>query len=79
MVKSRTNKAGQFATLVFNQESGFDPELSLFILLKDNGRIKGAGIGLYIGDRNDLKFSQKNFKESWQRIPNCKLYLCKKL
>ena len=62
LVKSRTNKAGQGATLVFNQELGFDPELSLFVLLKDNGRINGAGIGLYIDDRNDIKFSQKNFK-----------------
>lgn len=69
LVKSRTNKAGQAATLVFNQESGFDPELSLFVLLKDNGRIRGAGIGLYIDDRNDMKFSQKNFKEKMANNP----------
>lgn len=62
LVKSRTNKAGQSATLVFNQATGFDSELSLFVLLKNAGRINGAGAYLYIGDRSDIKFSQKNFK-----------------
>ncbi len=63
LVKSRTNKAGQFATLVFNQDIGFDPVLSLFILLKENNRVKGAGAYLYLGDRDDMKFSQKAFKQ----------------
>ena len=43
LVKSRTNKAGQAASLVFNQDMGFDQELSLLQLLKDNGRVNGAG------------------------------------
>lgn len=63
LVKSRTNKAGQFATLVFNQNTGFDAELSLFVMLKEAGRINGAGASFYIGDRSDIKFSQKQFKE----------------
>lgn len=63
LVKSRTNKAGQFATLVFNQDIGFDAILSLFILLKENNRVKGAGAYLYFGDRDDIKFSQKAFKQ----------------
>jgi len=63
LVKSRTNKAGQFATLVFNQDIGFDPVLSLFILLKENNRVKGAGAYLYFVDRDDIKFSQKAFKQ----------------
>lgn len=63
LVKSRTNKAGQFCTLVFDQDNGFDAELSLFILLKEHGKINGAGAYLYIGDRNDMKFSQKTFKD----------------
>ncbi len=50
LVKSRTNKAGQSATLVFNQDNGFDPELSLFIMLKEAGRLGGAGAYLFIGD-----------------------------
>lgn len=64
LVKSRTNKAGQYATLVFNQETGFDEELSLLVLLKNNGRINGAGAYLYIGDHDEIKFSQKKFKET---------------
>ena len=63
LVKSRTNKAGQFATLVFNQDIGFDAILSLFVLLKENNRVKGAGAYLYFGDRDDMKFSQKAFKQ----------------
>ncbi|MCK9198094.1 MAG: hypothetical protein M0P49_00655 [Bacilli bacterium] len=63
LVKSRSNKAGQSATLVFNQDIGFDATLSLFILLKENNRVKGAGAYLYFGDRDDMKFSQKAFKQ----------------
>lgn len=62
LVKSRTSSVGKKTTLVFNYNTGFDTELSLYYLLKSNKKINGAGIGLYIGDRNDLKFSQKNFK-----------------
>ena len=69
LVKSRTNKAGQFATLVFNQNTGFDAELSLFVMLKEAGRINGAGVSLYIGDRSDIKFSQKQFKEKLATNP----------
>ncbi len=63
LVKSRSNKAGQSATLVFNQDIGFDATLSLFILLKENNRVKGAGAYLYFGERDDIKFSQKAFKQ----------------
>lgn len=63
LVKSRTSRAGKVATLVFNQDYGYDEELSLYILLKNANRIKGAGAYLYIGDRDDMKFSQKVFKQ----------------
>lgn len=62
-VKSRTSAAGTGTTLVFNQLEGFDSDLSLFILMKDKGLVNGAGIGMYLADRNDMKFSQKNLKE----------------
>lgn len=63
LVKSRSNKAGNdVVTLLFNQEEGYDPILSLFILLKQKNMINGQGLGMYLGDRNDLKFSQKTFK-----------------
>ena len=66
LLKSRTAAVGQKITLVFNYNVGFDPDLSLYYFLKSRKLINGAGIGLYIGDRNDLKFSQKNLKTKLQ-------------
>ena len=66
LLKSRTAAVGQKTTLVFNYNGGFDAELSLYYFLKTRKLINGAGIGLYIGDRNDLKFSQKNLKNKLQ-------------
>lgn len=69
LVKSRNNRAGKSCTLVFDQDKGFDPELSLFVMLKNAKRVNGAGAYLYIGDRSDIKFSQKNFKEKLHESP----------
>lgn len=69
LVKSRTNIAGSTATLIFNQQTGFDPDLSLYMMLKERGRINGAGAYLYIGDRSDKKFSQKTFKSKLREDP----------
>ena len=66
LLKSRTAAVGQKTILVFNYSVGFDQDLSLYYFLKTRKLINGAGIGLYIGDRNDLKFSQKNFKNKLQ-------------
>ena len=33
------------------------------MFLKQRNLINGAGAYLYLGDRNDIKFSQKQFKE----------------
>lgn len=63
LIKSRNARAGQSTSMVFDQSTGFDPELSLLVLLKNAGRIKGAGAYLYIDDHSDCKFSQKAFKE----------------
>lgn len=69
LVKSRNNRAGKTCTLVFDQDRGFDPELSLFVMLKDAKKINGAGAYLYIGDRSDIKFSQKEFKNKLRSNP----------
>lgn len=69
LVKSRNNRAGKTCTLVFDQNRGFDPELSLFVMLKNEKRINGAGAYLYIGDRSDIKFSQKTFKTKLRENP----------
>lgn len=62
LCKSRTNAPGRKATLVFDYATGFDPELSLYLLLKQTNRINGAGAYLFVGDRDDMKFAQKNIK-----------------
>ena len=63
IVKSRTNKSGrQRCVLVFNQEVGFDQELSMFMMLKINGIIEGSGAYLRIPGC-DVKFAAKNFKK----------------
>lgn len=69
LIKSRNNRAGKSCTLIFDQNNGFDPELSMFLMLKNAKRINGAGAYLYIGDRSDIKFSQKTFKEKLRENP----------
>lgn len=69
LVKSRNNRAGKTCTLVFNQDQGFDPELSLFVMLKNAKRINGAGAYLYVGKYSEVKFSQKNFKQKLRESP----------
>lgn len=63
LCKSRTNKSGKAVPLIFNQISGYDNDLSLLQVLVENKMINGAGAYLYIGDRDDKKFSNKKFKE----------------
>lgn len=62
LLKSRTASAGSKVTLVFDYANGFDADLSLFYFLKQEKLVNGAGAYLYFGNRDDLKFAQKNFK-----------------
>ena len=64
LVKSRTNATKKTVPMIFNKTDGcFDNILSLFMLLKNEGRLKGAGAYLYLEDCPDVKFSQRNFKD----------------
>lgn len=63
ILKSRTCASGRSINLIFDFDRGFDRELSLFYTVKEAGLVNGAGAYLYFGDRNDMKFSQKQFKE----------------
>lgn len=69
IVKSRTNKAGKGATLVFDQNNGYDPDLSLFMYLKENNIIEGAGAYLKLPG-SEIKFSQKQFKQTLYTNPD---------
>ena len=68
IVKSRTNKAGKSATLVFDQNNGYDPDLSLFMYLKENNILEGSGAYLKLPG-SEIKFSQKQFKETLYNNP----------
>lgn len=63
IVKSRTNKSGKSCAVVFDQNNGYDPDLSLFMYLKENNLIEGAGAYLHLPDSN-IKFSQRTFKKT---------------
>lgn len=64
LVKSRTNATKRSVPLIFNKTEGrFDEILSLFHLLKTEGRFSGAGAYQFLDDAPDAKFSQRNFKE----------------
>lgn len=63
VVKSRTNISSRArCLLVYNQETGYDSDLSLFIMLKENKIIEGSGAYLKLPGY-DKKFSQRQFKE----------------
>lgn len=70
LLKSRTSAAGRSVNLIFDYAHGFDRDLSLFYLIKECGLVNGAGAYLYFGDRSDIKFSQKQFKEKLQSNPD---------
>lgn len=70
IVKSRTNRTRRSVPLIFNKSEGmFDDILSLYQLLKDEGRIGGAGSYMYINGLSDIKFSQKEFKKKLAESP----------
>ena len=64
LVKSRTNATKKTVPMIFNKTEGcFDNVLSLFMLLKNEGKFSGAGAYLYLDDCPDIRFSQRNFKQ----------------
>lgn len=70
LIKSRTNATKRAVPMIFNKSEGrFDEILSLFHLLKSEGRFKGAGAYLYLDDCPDIKFGQKNFKQILENNP----------
>ena len=62
MIKSRTNRAGQEVTLVYDQSYGFDRLLSNYQFIKDNKMVRGSGAWFYLDGLPNVKFQQKGFK-----------------
>ena len=71
LCKSRSAIANRVTPLLFSQVQGFIPELSLFLFLQEQGRVHGAGLGMYFDDNKDFKFSYGNFLD---KITNNKEY-----
>jgi ABC-type dipeptide/oligopeptide/nickel transport system ATPase subunit len=61
LIKSRSNKAGKSFELVFDQERGFNNDLSNYMYLKGQGKIKGASRSFYLESAPNIKFAQKDF------------------
>jgi hypothetical protein len=62
-IKSRSNRPNQTATFVYDYDHGFDPILSLYLFLNERGRVNGSGVGMYLDDYNEFKFSMGNLKD----------------
>lgn len=65
LMKSRTNKAGQFANLVYNQEIGFDPVLTQYDFANENDLVEGRNPYRYIIDHKDVKFDSRKFRKEF--------------
>ena len=76
-VKSRTNRPNVETKLVYDQDNGFDPILSLYLFLQEKGRVNGSGVGMYIDDKNDYKFSMGNIKDKLKNKPEFKAIFMK--
>lgn len=78
IIKSRTNRTRRSVPLIFNKTEGmFDNELSLYQLLKENGKIGGAGAYMYLESLPNVKFAQKNFKQKLQETPELQVAFAK--
>lgn len=70
LIKSRTNATKRSIPLIFNKSEGrFDQILSLFHLVKTEGKFSGAGAYLYLDECPDIKFGQRNFKTILEDSP----------
>lgn len=70
IVKSRTNASKRSVPLVFDKTYGaFDNILSMYMYLKNQGCIGGAGKAMYLENCPDIKFSQKEFKTKLMNSP----------
>jgi RecA/RadA recombinase len=62
LVKSRTG-GNKKTSMVFSQDKGFDPTMSLYLFLDQHDRVNGSGVGMYIDTHSEFKFSMANLKD----------------
>jgi RecA/RadA recombinase len=70
LLKSRTNKAGQFCNLVYNQDLGFDPVLTQLDVALENDLVLGKSPYRYFVGYKDHKFGMKDFNKSYRNDEN---------
>lgn len=70
LIKSRTNKAGQVATLIYNQETGFDNALSLYKYAEEAGVVEGRNPKKSFAKYPDIKFDDRKFSEEFNSNPD---------
>jgi len=71
LIKSRTNTTKKKIFLIFDKTVGkFDNELSLYHLLKTEGKIEGAGQRSYFASLPEVVFSPKTFKSVLAKSPD---------
>lgn len=64
LLKSRSNKAGKFCHLIYNQEIGFDAYMSLYDFLNEEKKvIEGRNPYRYIKGFENAKFDDRKFAE----------------
>lgn len=62
LLKSRSNKAGKFCHLIYNQEIGFDPYASLYDYLNEDCKlVEGRNPYRYIAGFDNIKFDDRKF------------------
>lgn len=70
LLKSRSNKAGQFCNLVYNQVNGFDPVLSVYQFATDNNLVDGRNPYKYFKSNKDIKFDSRKLREEMDKNPD---------
>ena len=65
LIKSRSNKANKSCNLIYNQENGFDPIMTLYQFALDNDLIDGRNPYRYFKSNKDVKFDSRKFRKEF--------------
>ena len=69
-LKSRSNVAGQFVHMIYDQNTGFDRARTLLEFIRENGCVLGARKNArYFKDFPDIKFNEKEFTSEFYSRP----------
>ena len=69
LMKSRTNKAGQSCSLIYDQNEGFDPIRTQLEFADENKLLDGRNPNKYIKGYETMKFNMKKIDKSFEKNP----------